>query len=599
MFALTVPLCMLTDNKGKASMPLETLRQCISKGGVQTSDGCHFQLFSSGALNYLGTCSTLGASSCNQISPRLSRLFTILVLPSMTADTLFSIHSTLLQPWLKSFPCMPRVVEMASCIVTATFDVYLAVQEHLHSSAHTPHIVFSIHDLQKVFIGMCLWNPRAAACELLQRKLNPCFQSTAPSALPVFSPASFGPAANVLNITCLWMHECLRTFGDRLSSDEEIQKLVLILTQVSEKIFGNMLVTKSQTSEAGKSVPLCHLEDINTDNLKQDSSPSQKDNDLSSTSRFLAKVTEGHLKQSEKSESSEKQSSSESSSLKSDGDDNFSVASSSRGSENEKGSPKTDEFLSESAPSTAICTPQTRLQTPKGTKPFQNPGNEMRTLQYEVNHCGISKCEEHQASYKLLQQLLLQMRLSAHNIVYSPDLSEELRHTAQQHKSVYQERDLDILVQQMAHILKRKENEESRKFATFAVYRKRVCQLVHIIRALLIPGGHAVLFGATKKTGRKTNIRFATYLMGYQLIEVHQGNEGKLKEMLRKARSQIDVHGGHVVFLIHEDISQVIRDKLLLLMADGTDQGLYTDEEPQDMIPKISATKRNAYCHIR
>ncbi|KAL7831592.1 hypothetical protein AOLI_G00291400 [Acnodon oligacanthus] len=41
------------DNNGKTSMLLENLRQCISRDGVPTSDGCHFKLFCSGAINYL------------------------------------------------------------------------------------------------------------------------------------------------------------------------------------------------------------------------------------------------------------------------------------------------------------------------------------------------------------------------------------------------------------------------------------------------------------------------------------------------------------------------------------------------------------------
>ncbi|XP_036412646.1 dynein heavy chain domain-containing protein 1 [Colossoma macropomum] len=574
------------DNNGKTSVLLENLRQCISRDGVLTSDGYHFKLFSSGAINYLGTCSTFGTNknSCKQISPRLSRLFTIFVLPDVTVDVLFSIHSTQLQQWLKNFPFMPRIADMAQCIVAATFDIYHAVRKHLHSSAHAPHIVFSLHDLLKVFQGMRLWDPRTPLSPLLLQ----------------FAPASLGQTANVLSIARLWMHECLRTFGDRLSSDEEIQKLVSILIQVSEKNFGGRLAAESQTSGADRSGPACDY--LNQD---QHSTPIWQDKDQLITSRkefensSLAELT-GRSKQSEESESSEEKSSSGSSFSVSQSDD-YSVTSSSRRSKNEKNNPKID-FQSESAPSTS-CSPEILCQSPEDSSESSSKTmSQSMALQYELNQSNISTCEKPQASSKLLLRLLLEMGSSACNIVYSPEFCEPHKCIAQQQAkqySVYQERDLDSLVQQLAHIIKRKEEEDNCISANFAVYRKRVRQLVHILRALLIPGGHGVLFGATKKTGRKTTVRLAAYLTGYQLIEVHCGNEGKLKEILREAMNQIDVHGGHVMFLIHETISQTTRDKLLVAMANGTVPGLYSDEELKDMFPNIGAIMKNSHNPIR
>ncbi|KAL7848559.1 hypothetical protein SRHO_G00201820 [Serrasalmus rhombeus] len=573
------------DNNGKTSMLLENLRQCISRDGVLTSDGRYFKLFCSGAINYLGTCSTFGTNknSCKQISPRLSRLFTIFVLPDVTVDVLFSMHSTQLQQWLKNFPFMPRIADMTRCIVAATFDVYHAVHKHFHSSAHAPHIVFSLHDLLKVFQGMRLWDPRTPPSPIL----------------PQFAPASLGQTANVLNIAHLWMHECLRTFGDRLSSDEEVQKLVLTLIQVSEENFGGRLVAESQTSGADRSGPAC--DDLNQ---HQHSTPIQQDEDQLITSRkefensSLAELT-SCSKHSEESESSEEKISSDSSFSVSQSDDDYSATSSSRWSKNEKNNPKI-EFRSESAPSTR-CSPEILCPEDSSESSSKTVSQSM-ALQYELNHSDISACEKPQASCKLLLQLLLEMGSSACSVVYSSEFREPHKCTAQQQAkqySVYQERDLDSLVQQLAHIIKRKEEEDNCVSANFTVYRKRIQQLVHILRALLIPGGHGVLFGATKKTGRKTTIRLAAYLTGYQLIEIHGGNEGKLKEILREAMKQIDVHGGHVVFLIHETISQTTRDKLMVAMANGTGPGLYSDEELKDMIPDISAVMKNSHNPIR
>ncbi|XP_072546843.1 dynein heavy chain domain-containing protein 1 [Salminus brasiliensis] len=556
------------DSTGKISMPLETLRQCISRGGALTSDGCHFKLFSSGAMNYLGACSTLGTDKRNysQISPRFSRLFTVLVLPSMTAEALFSIHSTQLQQWLKSFPSMPRISDMARCIVTATFDVYLAVREHLCSSAQSPLIVFSLHDLQKVFQGMSLWDPRKTAGNLLQRKPSFCFQTGSSCDFPVFAPATLGPAANVLNIARLWMHECLRTFGDRLSSNEEIQKLVSVLSRVSEDNYGRRLMIESQSSGADKSDFACQLKETNRVNPNQQhSTPIQQEMDEGNAEESSTDdVTEGH------SESSEEKSSSNSSFSRSESDEgDYSIASSGRGIRHELNYHNIAHFQPESAPRTANYLFQSPVSSEE-TEPFETS---------EGNQC-------------LPLQLLLEMGSSACNMVYSPDLGQSRDCVAQQHN--YRERDLEMLVQQLAHIVKQKEEDNDCKSTSFAVYRKRVCQLVHILRSLLIPGGHGVLFAAGRKTGRKTAVRLAAYLTGYKLIEVHRGNESKLKEILKEAESQSDVNGRHVVFLVHEDISQTVRDKLMAVMANGIGPELSSDKEMKDVMPNIIAIMKGS-----
>ncbi|XP_066518551.1 dynein heavy chain domain-containing protein 1 [Hoplias malabaricus] len=573
------------DNKN-TSILLETLRQCMSRNGVLTSDSCRFKSLSSGAINYLVTCSTFGPNNSTQISPRLLRLFTIFVLPSMTTDILFSIHSTKLQQWLKTFPSMSRIADMAHSIISATFDVYLAVCENLHTPAHSPHIMFSLHDLQKVFQGMRLLDPRTIVC-----------QSCSSSALPAFSIASLGPAANVLSIAQLWAHECWRTFGDRLSAEEDVQTLMSVLTQVSEEYFGSRLVTEPQSSGD------CQSKQENTEILNQHEPLIliQQDNNESITSReefdkpFVADVIFN-----QESESSEEWSTTDSSFIRSESDeDDYSLISSSRGSE------KMLEFKSKKEPSTATWSPEMFGQTPIGTQLFKSAGIKISpsiSSHSELDQCDISTCEKAQTSSKQLQQLLNEVVSSTHNMVYSSEHSEPhkcIPHQQPKHKSVYQRRDLDMLVQQVSYIIKRIDKENHCKSVNF-VFRKRVCQLAHILRVLLIPGGHGVLFGAAKKTGRKTTIRLAAELTGSHLVEIHSGNADKLKEIMREAVSgRHVVDGGHVIFLIHEDISPTIKEKLLMVMADGTIPELYYDEKQEDAAPNIAAIEKKPYKCLR
>ncbi|TSZ12225.1 Dynein heavy chain domain-containing protein 1 [Bagarius yarrelli] len=501
----------------KTSGTLDTLRQCISRDKVNTSDGYHFKHFSSKAVCYLSTCRIPEEqkSVCSQISPRLSRLFTILVLPVMTADILFSIHSSQLQQWLKNFSPMPRLADMAHCIVLATFDVYLAVHRHFSSSAHSLYIVFSLHDLQKVFQGMCLFDPRTTV-QIVQQRYLP-----SPSLLAL-EPDFLGAERNILTIARLWMHECLRTFGDRLSLNKDRQKLVSFLLQASEKNFCSKFKVESQIlgemPDAGCQLQSTAIADKN----QHRHTTMQKDNDQSIATREESATPHKVVASEEKSNMTESKCS--------------------------------EELISSSF---------------------------------------VACVKTHTVSIQP-QRLLLDVSSSIHDIVFSPEFSRLHICRAQKqlnHNILYQERDLDVLIEQLNNIVKCKDAKKNYcKQAKFAVYPQRVRQLLHILRALLIPNGHVVLFSAAKKTGRKTTVRLAAYLTGYQLIEVHCGNEVKLKELLKEARRQIDMHGEHVIFMVHENTSQATRDELLLIMETWH----ILDEELKELRPHISAVVKNS-----
>ncbi|KAK2831187.1 hypothetical protein Q7C36_016273 [Tachysurus vachellii] len=499
---------------GKPSATLETLRECISRDRVQTSDGYHFKLISSGAVSYLGTCRTHGThkSGFSQISPRLFRLFAILVLPEITADILYSIHSSQLQ----------QIEDMAHCIVAATFDVYLAVCEHLSSSVHSPHIVFSLYDLQKVFQGMFLYHPKTTSQYFNQRKPSFSVKNLSSSSM-----LAFDPARNILSIARLWMHECMRTFGDRLSSNEESQELVSFLSQASEKNFGSKLVLESQIF--GEMPDLgCQFKSVAIADINQHKNMTmQQDNVECIASRKV----------------------------------------------------------SATPPKVVLTKDQMKLKL----KMTESECSE----ELSSSTCIAAYGKTHTISI-WLQQLLHEISSSIHDVVFSPEFSKVYVYKAKKqlnHNVVYQERDLNVLIKQLTNIVKSKEATENYcKYAKFAVYHKRVQQLIHILRALLIPNGHGILFGAAKKTGRKTTLRLAAYLTGYQLIEVHCGNEVKLKELLKDARCQIDMHGEHVVFMVHENTSQATRDELLLIMETWH----HVDEELKEERPHISAVVKNS-----
>ncbi|KAM8879925.1 dynein heavy chain domain-containing protein 1 isoform 2-T5 [Spinachia spinachia] len=213
------------DVFGKVSTALETLRQSISTGNILTFDSYHFHSLSAATVGYMATCCAFGAASChgNVVSSRLSRLFSTLVLPHLSLDVILSIHSPLLKIWLRDTALQHSGEEMARCIVSATESLYGAVRQRFQAAVPTPHLVFSHHDLHKVFRGMCLWQPNVPNTAVL---------------LDQERWAAGLPAARVLNVAHLWMHECARTFTDRLRSDER-ETLWSLVAQTAAAHFGS------------------------------------------------------------------------------------------------------------------------------------------------------------------------------------------------------------------------------------------------------------------------------------------------------------------------------------------------------------------------
>ncbi|XP_067287609.1 dynein heavy chain domain-containing protein 1 [Pseudorasbora parva] len=536
------------DAYGKTSRTLETVRQCISRGEVLISDGSHFKLFQSRSIHFLGTCSAPNAGDYSRMSPRLSRLFTTLSLPCMTSEILFSIHSSKLQPWLKEIQPMQIVEDIANCIITSTLDAYLSVRECFAGASHSSNVIFTLHDMHKVFQGMYLWRPRLDVKQ---------------------AEKYIFPSVLELNIARLWMHECLRTFGDRLASQEACQKCISIIAEVSEKNFGSRWSTGSQIPSADISSPTEQSSVSNTHDVNQqlDSTPSQLEENVN----LLLEMAEVQTESSE-SYVVEGNSSLYSPRIDEDG------SSYSKDEVKDIGHVESEPGKSEPASESSSCSFQMLFSS----------GN--------IN--------QKPAAREVFLQLLQKTTSSIQNVVFSPEFCEALNNINTTHNfkrnCVYQERDVDMLMDQLYHTLKsREENRKEKSDDTYnspkwAVHHQNIHQLVHIIRAFLIPGGHGALFGATKKTGRKTTVRLAAALTGYQLIEVHPGNETKLWEMMKEVWIRIGV-AGHLVLLVHEDTSQAVKDELLVMMANGIFPGLFSDQELKNVKLKMKTWMKNTH----
>nr|XP_012771268.1 dynein heavy chain domain-containing protein 1 [Maylandia zebra] len=451
------------DVFGTSAMALETLRQSISKGEILTFDTYSSELLQSGTISYLAACciSGLDHSHSGVISPRLSRLFSIFVLDGVSPDILMSIYSPWLKIWLSEMPLNRHIGEdMSSSIVTATNELYHAVSDRFQPSVQRPHFIFSHRDLQKVFQGMYLWR------SVISNKENKEVSQ------PGFPPAS------VLNIVQVWMHECMRTFSDRLCSEDDRKTVVSLIAKTAATHYGMKLANE----------------------IDGDSQPAGENTDPVDLPKDLNQQSQLH---------------------------------------------------------SALTKPENIFQQPQ-------------ILQY-------------------LEDTMAQL-------AFGPDLSEALKSIKQYFKfsPSYQEQDLDTLVQKLCVLTDGKEEGEGPDCSIttkYILHRQRVSQLLHIIRALLLPRGHGVLIGSDRGTGRKTTVCLAAHLTGYELLEIHAGNQNNLHEILKEARNKTRSDGISVIILVHEEISQSVREELLVLMAHGACPALFTDEELRDLVSRMTAAK--------
>lgn len=483
-------------------MALESLRESMSRGEILTVDTYCFKLLNSRTMDYMVTCcvSGLGGRLNNVISSRLLRLFSIFVLPTLSIDVILSIHSPRLQVWLKEMPFIQNGEDVAYRIITATKNVYHAVSDQFQPTRQRPQFVFSQRDLHKVFRGMYLWQPNIATTGIMQKNKY----------------ALSGSAVSVLNIVHLWMHECIRTFSDRLCSEDETRTLGSLIAKVATAHFGIRLVEEAQPDS--NNIP--HVV-------------------TSHANHTLSTETAGMSKQTD--------------------------------------------------------------QCPETLSPSQEPEPAGQSELKKDNKLTkpsllLENILSEEASLKALQLIEDVMA----QFVYGPEILESLNSLDQQHNfkhsSSYSKQDLDALLQKLSDLIDRKEEGHGHHYENnyntsfrYVVNRQRVSQLFHVLRALLIPGGHGVLIGSDKGTGRKTTVRLAAYLTGYQLMEVHCGNENKLHEILKEAGNQTRVNGGNVIILVHEEINQSVREELLVAMAHRTYPALCTDEELRSLISKVTA----------
>jgi dynein heavy chain len=180
-------------------------------------------------VDILFTCCMNPKAGSFMVNPRLQRRFTVLTAFSPTAQLITSIYSAILSKHLEAF--VPAVQKLCEPIVQGTIESLQAILSTpcFLPSASKFHYQFNLKDVSNIFQGLLNTNPAL-------------YKDGAPK----FARA--------------WLHECFRTFSDRLVNKDDQVEMNAILEKVSGKAFQGMskdelfaqpLIFTSFVSQAG------------------------------------------------------------------------------------------------------------------------------------------------------------------------------------------------------------------------------------------------------------------------------------------------------------------------------------------------------------
>ncbi|PHJ21242.1 dynein heavy chain family protein, partial [Cystoisospora suis] len=161
------------------------------------------------------------------INPRLQRHFWTLSVPLPEQTSLFTIYNTILSNYFVKRNFRKAVQEHISFVVKATLSLHTEVVQAFRKTAANFHYEFNMRHLSTVFQGLL-----AATPQLYQE-----------------------PDKLVL----MWLHECERTYGDRLVSKADFTKYKASAADLTKKMFGKLNISKFIQAKNPEPIVFCHF----------------------------------------------------------------------------------------------------------------------------------------------------------------------------------------------------------------------------------------------------------------------------------------------------------------------------------------------------
>eukprot|EP00761_Pharyngomonas_kirbyi_P008673 gb/GECH01008685.1/.p1 GENE.gb/GECH01008685.1/~~gb/GECH01008685.1/.p1 ORF type:complete len:4033 (+),score=845.30 gb/GECH01008685.1/:1-12099(+) len=183
-----------------ASPPIELLRQLIGQKGFYHRE--EYFWINIKDVTIVAACGPPGGGK-NFVTPRLLRYFQMFNLPDLSDNSKKKIFNSIFSGFLESFSSDIKM--LCNPVVNASIEMYNRVCEELRPTPDKSHYTFNLRDLSGLFQGMLQARPS-------------CINTTE-------------------TFMRLWIHESMRSFYDRLISDEDRQYYTKLISDLAKRYF--------------------------------------------------------------------------------------------------------------------------------------------------------------------------------------------------------------------------------------------------------------------------------------------------------------------------------------------------------------------------
>ena len=189
-------LNMPKKEKYEAQPPIEILRQWLDYEGwydIREKEKPFMQIYN---LILTGAMGPPGGGR-SQLTNRFMRHFNVITYTELVDSSIKSIFVRKVNNFLTKFS--PEVKQIVPTIVDSTLTLYKQIKDKLLPIPKSSHYLFNLRDMSKVLQGVC--------------------------------GASLKHCTKKVDLVRIWMHEMIRSFGDRLICDEDRNWLKQILEE--------------------------------------------------------------------------------------------------------------------------------------------------------------------------------------------------------------------------------------------------------------------------------------------------------------------------------------------------------------------------------
>ncbi|XP_077782912.1 dynein heavy chain domain-containing protein 1 isoform X3 [Podarcis muralis] len=568
------------DSARGSSPVLESLRQALSYQQFYHGETLEVQHCPATGFNCFGTLS-VPMTGALPLCPRFGRLFSTVVLPLVTRDSLMGLFVEPVLCWLEKFPLLTRQNDLALALVRATINAYETAKSLFPPSPACCLFHFSLHDIQKVCKGLFLLRPRPGihlSSPLEEQNFKLASSRRTSGVTKMTMGAGYTALLSTRLVVRLWIHECLCVFCAPLQREQQRELCEQMLMDVAITAF-------------------CAKRNVIRVAQRTWSSSPPRDQDHHPPSRAGITFQLPSKSFSLDAEWAAEEEPEEEKPL-------FPWS-------GEVGCPDPWDPV-EQAAALALDRPDpgeglavlelesetTEAETTEEAARKQTPPSQGRSprdrRRASPSRLHFHKARRHGSPKKestgplLPSHLLLQPGEELRDVVFSKDLGPD-SYSPNTHNP-YQEKLWKTLEKQLKPLLPQ----------NFLLCLEALKHIVRLSRLFCGPDRHGAIVSFARCTGRRTLVALAARATASLLMEIPaKEDEAGALALLRLASWQAGIMGKRVLLLVHAGISLANLHLLLALMAEGTCPGLYSPEDTMAVIQALLQENQNIKRNMR